>query len=250
MPPGPYSGCALPAAGAIPSTRSSVLFGPSRLIHASAVTCGAISSGIMKQNTSGFFARTSVSETSSANAVPRTMASAAPPTETLSVLRAARHTTGLSRTLASTPASSRPCGASASCARRAIGTTASRTTSPSSVANVSRSPRRAGISGIVGGRSAAEQSGKPFLVEFVPLLEFSDVDRQDLERCDIGESGRRLHVLPGGEVALRHCKLLSVLRQQEIDERARGLGIFRPAQDRGGLGDDRHAFGGKDKIDR
>ena len=70
MPSRPYNGCGVPTEGANPSARSSVLLGPKRSIHASAVTCGAIISGSMKQKTSGVLPRKSVRATSSAKPPP------------------------------------------------------------------------------------------------------------------------------------------------------------------------------------
>ena len=98
----------------MPSAPSKVLLGPNRSIQASAVTCGAIISGSMKQKTRSFLLRTLVSVTNKANAPPSTNARTTPPTDTPSVLRAARHTAGLVMTLSSIAASKLPPGATAS----------------------------------------------------------------------------------------------------------------------------------------
>ena len=132
MPPGPYSGCGCPGAGAIPSACSSVLFGPSRLIHASAVTCGAISSGIMKQKTSAFLARRSVNVTSSANADAECQRERGPAErDRQRVAGGAPDDAGFRRRATSTPGSKPTVRRQRLLREPPNGTTASRTTKPS-----------------------------------------------------------------------------------------------------------------------
>src|SRR5438874_10430560 len=252
MPSGPYSGCRVPGGGARPSAPSKVLFGPNRSIHASAVTCGAIISGSMKQKTSGFLPRKSVSVTSSANAPPSITARTTPPSDTVSVLRAARHTAGFSRTPANRAGSNLPPGASASWARRPTGTTASRMTTPRRTRKATRSPREAGIHRMRPGAcgSAAEQVGESLLVELVAFEQLADVDRKNLERPDLGEAGRRRHILACRQIPLRGGHGLPFLRKDEVDERTRSIRILRSPDDRGRLGNDGDAFGGKDEVNR
>src|SRR5207249_8608323 len=124
------------------------------------------------------------------------------------------------------------------------GTTASKTTTPRSVRKATRSPREAGIHRMRTGAcdSAAEQIGKAFLVELVAFQQLADVDRKNLERPDLGEAGRRRHILACRQIALRGRHCLALLRKNEVDERPRSSGILGPPHDAGRLGDDGPTF--------
>ncbi len=79
----------VPSGGAIPRSLRNGLAGPKSCSHASAVTCGAIISGMTKQSTKALRARRSVSATTSAISVPPMTASNVPPIPTTSVLSVA-----------------------------------------------------------------------------------------------------------------------------------------------------------------
>jgi hypothetical protein len=132
MPPAEYSGLRLPIAGAAPSILSSGLDGPNDCSHASATTCGAISKGMTKQNTTALRPRISVSPTHSATAVPTKTARSVPPNAVSRLWPVAVHVVGLASTRAIASVDSVPPGAMPSATRRASGSSDSTATTPTS----------------------------------------------------------------------------------------------------------------------
>jgi hypothetical protein len=103
MPNSPSIGFGVPGAGARPMSLSRGDAGPASVLNARAEICGAIISDMTMMNASAVRARSVVTDRISANTTPTSSASPPEPKATTSVLRVARHTSGVSRTCQKAP---------------------------------------------------------------------------------------------------------------------------------------------------